>query len=276
MLLPFDCHLHTYYSPCGRKVDECNLPVARPELYLQQAARIGLQAMVFADHFVQNPAARGMIQFYKGSGPAILASLRSELERLTPPDGCEIYVGCETETLSTEWVGVDAAYSEKVDFVLVPTTHYHLPGSPQPASWAPQDVADHMLTMLEAVVGKPWLDSVAHPLSESEEIVGDLRAIYEMMDRGRLSDILGLAGENGVALEVNGAALRSSGSPNYSQVYAEVVRLAKARGVRFTYGSDAHDYRNLGITAATEAWLSDVGLSRADFLTPAELRAKRR
>ena len=87
--------------------------------------------------------------------------------------GCAVYIGCETETMSTEWIGVSEALSAELDFVLAPTVHYHLPGVPQPKSYAPADVAGHMLEMLQSVVAKPWIDSVAHPFAEREELIGD-------------------------------------------------------------------------------------------------------
>jgi histidinol phosphatase-like PHP family hydrolase len=236
---------------------------------------MGLSAIVFTDHFVEDPAAPGAVSFYATCGPAMIADLRAELARIEPPEGCHVYLGCETETMSTGWVGVSPATSAALDFVLVPTTHYHLPGVPRPASWAPGHVADHMLTMLEAVVTRPWLDSVAHPFAESEALIGDLRGIYDAMDRARLEDVLGLAARHGVALEVNASSLEAENMPHYAGVYAEIVRLAHGLGVRFTCGSDAHDHRDLGITPAAEAWIAAVGLTPDDFLTPEALRARR-
>jgi histidinol phosphatase-like PHP family hydrolase len=271
-VLPFDSHVHTYYSPCARGVDQSTNPVASPQRYFQRAEEIGLRAMIFTDHFVEDPTLPGLVLFYKSSGKAILRDLRLELERLSDTQVCDVFIGCETETLSTEWVGVSEATARELDFVLVPTTHYHLPGVPQPASMAPRDVAAHMLLMLESVVQKPWLDSVAHPFSEPETVIGDLRAIYDAMDKARLRDVLGLAARNGVALEVNGSSLTA---PNYAAIYREIVALAKSLGVRFTYGSDAHDSANLGMTQAAEAWIAASGLTPEDFLTPQMLRAKR-
>lgn len=274
-MLTFDSHVHTYYSPCARKRDEMGLPVASPQRHLQRAAELGLRSIVFTDHFVEDPTLPGVVLFYKGSGRAMLRDLRQELDRLNT-QGCEVFVGCETETMSTEWVGVSEAMARELDFVLVPTTHYHLPGVPQPESFSPRDVAAHMLLMFEAVASKPWLDSVAHPFAESESTIGDLRAIYDCMDKSRLRDALGLAARNGVALEVNASSLSVPGLPNYPAVYREIVALAKSVGVRFTFGSDAHNYADLGTTPEAEAWIAASGLAPADFLSPQDLRAKRR
>ncbi len=275
MLLTYDTHVHTYYSPCGRRVDAEGHSLAAPERYYERAAELGLQAIIFTDHFVKDPSAPGMVNFYKGSGPAILEDLCTEVVRFESSDGCKVYIGCETETLSPEWIGVGPEMASQLDFVLVPTTHYHLPGVPQPASFEPQDVAAHLLMMLESVVGRPWVDSVAHPFSESERVIGDLRRIYEAMDKAWLTDVLGLAAENGVALEVNDGSITSPNSPNYAGVYREIVRQAKQLGCRFTFGSDAHDYRRLGMSETTEAWIASAGLATDDFLSPAALRAKR-
>ena len=274
-MLHFDSHVHTYYSPCAHGVDKASRPVASPERYLQRAGEIGLRALVFTDHFIEDPALPGVVLFYKGSGEAILGNLRLELDRLPAVQGCDVFVGCETETMSTEWVGVGEAMAKELDFVLVPTTHYHLPGVPRPASYAPRDVARHMLVMLEAVARKPWLDSVAHPFAEIESLIGDLRAIYEAMDKARLRDVLGLAARNGVALEVNASCLTSPELPNYATVFREIVSLAKSLGVRFTFGSDAHGYANLGMTLEAETLITSSGLTPGDFLSPQMLRAKR-
>lgn len=243
--------------------------------YLARADELELEAVVFTDHFVEDPSAARSVPFYQESGPSIVHSLRARLAELERPNGCSVYVGCETETLSPEWVGVGPEMAEELDFVLVPTTHYHLPGVPQPPSFKPTDVAAHMLTMLESVVTKPWLDAVAHPFAEKEALIGDLRAIYEAMNLGRLGDILGVAAQNGIALEVNDAALRSESLPNYASVFGEIARLAKGIGVRFSFGSDAHEYRNLGMTSGVEAWIRTVGLVESDFVTPAQVRSGR-
>jgi histidinol phosphatase-like PHP family hydrolase len=177
--------------------------------------------------------------------------------------------------MSTEWVGVGTELARSLDLVLVPTSHYHLPGVPQPPGDGPAAMADHMLDMLQAVVLKPWVDAVAHPLADSEAVIGDLRRIYEAMDPARLHDVLGLAAENGVALEVNAGALLSPELPHYGEVYREVARQARAQGVRFTFGSDAHDYRKLGLSPDVEEWIVATGLNRDDFLTPADIAARR-
>ena len=276
MFLPFDTHVHTYYSPCARQLDEQLRPLAAPERYYQRAAELGLEAITFTDHMVEHPAAAGMVLFYKGSGPEILCNLRSELNFLEPPEGCKIYIGCETELLPGNRIGISRELAAQLDFVLVPTTHYHLRETPQPKSFAPHDVAEHMLTLLELVAREPWVDAIAHPFADPERIIGDLRRIYEAMDKARLEEILGLAAQNGVALEVNGSSVSKSESmPHYGEVYREIVGLAKKLGVRFTYGSDAHKYQNLGMSAAVEEWIRSAGLTARDFITPAELRAKR-
>jgi len=273
-VLPYDFHVHTYYSPCARELDEEGLPLAAPERHLARAAELGLKAIAFTDHFVQDPAAPGVVLFYKGTGPAMLANLRTELARLNLPPQVEVLVGCETETMRADWVGIDREFARTVDIVLVATSHYHLPGLPRPPSWAPADVAAHMLDMLEAVVRLSYIDAVAHPFANDENLIGDLRAIYEAMSRARLEDVLGLAVDRGVALEVNGAALVSEGMPHYPVIYAEICRTAKPLGVRFLYGSDAHDYRQLGMRPEVARWIEGVGLVEADFLVPDDLRAR--
>lgn len=272
--LPYDFHVHTYYSPCARKLDDEGLPLAAPERHLARAAQLGLTSIAFADHFVQDPAAPGVALFYKGTGPAMLANLRAELARVNPPPQVDVLVGCETETMRADWVGIEREFARTLDIVLVPTSHYHLSGVPRPSSWAPAVVAAHMLDMLEAVVPLDYVHAVAHPFADNEELVGDLRAIYEAMSRSRLEDVLGLAAERGVALEVNGAALTSERMPHYAVVYAEICRTARLLGARFLYGSDAHDYRKLGMQPDVARWIEEVGLVEADFLAPDDLRAR--
>jgi histidinol phosphatase-like PHP family hydrolase len=273
MRLDHDLHVHTYYSPCARREDAAGQPAATPERYFAQAPIMGLRLMVFTDHFVEDPTAPGMVQFYKGSGPAILRDLRAELARLETPSGLEILIGCETDTLAPGVPAISQKLAEQLDFVLVPTTHYHLTGIPQPRSFAPTDVAAHMLTMLESVVRLGWVDAIAHPFDEGEALVGDLRRIYDVMDKRHLDEILGLAADKGVALEVNGSAINSPNRPNYPAMYLPVVQRAKELGVRFTFGSDAHSLDMLGASPENEAWFALAGLEAGDFITPRELRA---
>lgn len=274
-VLDHDLHVHTYYSPCARREDAAGRPAATPQRYLERAPELGLHLLAFTDHFVEDPAAPGMVQFYKGSGLAILRDLRAELARLEPPEGLQILIGCETETLAPGAPAISRTLAEQLDFVLVPTTHYHLTGVPQPNSFAPQDVAEHMLLMLESVVRLGWVDAIAHPFDERESLVGDLRRIYDAMDKSHLDDILSLAAENDTALEVNGSAINSPNRPNYPAMYLPVVQRAKALGVLFTFGSDAHSLDMLGMSPENIAWLQDAGLAASDFVTPQALRARK-
>jgi len=178
--------------------------------------------------------------------------------------------------MRTDWIGIDPEFAYSLDLVLVATTHYHLRDVPRPPSWDPSDVAAHMLDRLEAVVGLDYVHAVAHPFSDHEDLIGDLRAIYEAISPARLRDVLALAAERGVALEVNGAALVSPRKLHYRVVYAEICRIAKRLGVRFIYGSDAHDYRKIGMTPEVARWIGEAGLSEADFLRPDDLQVRKR
>lgn len=275
MIAPYDMHAHTYYSPCGRRLTADGQPSATPALYRDEARRLGLQTIYLTDHLVQDPTDPAAPQFYKGSGPAILADLRHELARLDCADGVRFLVGCETETFSTEQVGIGPALAAQLDIVLVPTSHYHLTGAPQPESMAPADVARHMLTLLASVVAKPWLDVIAHPFAENEALIGDLRAIWEAMDRAWLTDILGEAARVKMAVEANAACLQDPAIPHYREVMAQFLPLARAQGCKLTIGSDAHQVDMLAWPLEVEGWLRDIGLAEADFLTPEELVARR-
>jgi len=275
MIIPYDMHAHTYYSPCGRRLTAAGKPAATPALYRDEALRLGIGAICLTDHFVEDPTNPAAPQFYKGSGPAIIADLRRELATLGEADGLRFLVGCETETFSIEHVGVSPATAAQLDIVLVPTSHYHLTGVPQPEGDAPADVARHMLTMLASVVAKPWLDVLAHPLAEREALIGDLRAIYEAMDRRWLSDILGQAACAQMAVEINAASLNDEGIPHYREVLADLLPLAQSLGCKFTLGSDAHSVDMLAWPLQIEGWVRGLGLDESDFLTPDTLLARR-
>ncbi len=275
MIAPVDMHAHTYYSPCGRRLTPDGRPSATPGLYLAEARRLGIQTVYLTDHFVEDPTDPAAPQFYKGSGPAIIADLRRELQALGDTGNVRFLVGCETETMSTEHVGVSRETAAQLDIVLVPTTHYHLTGTPQPDSSAPADVARHMLTMLASVVAKPWLDVVAHPFAENESLIGDLRAIWEAMDRNWLSDTLAQAAQAKMGIEVNAACLRDPAIPHYREVMAAFLPLARAQGCKLTIGSDAHQVDMLSWPIEVEDWLRSIGLTEADFATPEELVARR-
>jgi len=275
MIVPFDMHAHTYYSPCGRRLTADGQPAATPSLYATEAQRLGIGVIYLTDHFVEDPTDPAAPQFYKGSGPAILADLRRELAALGRQDGVRFMVGCETETYAAGRVGVSPALAAQLDIVLVPTTHYHLTGVPQPAGDAPTDVAHHMLTMLASVVCKPWLDVVAHPFAENESLIGDLRAIYDAMDENWLADILGRAAEVGMAIEANAASLSDAGIPHYREVMAQFLPMARAAGCKLSLGSDAHQVDMLAWPLQVEGWLRGLGLGEADFITPEDLVARR-
>jgi len=119
MIVDHDAHVHTNLSRCSHDPD------ATPAALIARAAAAGLKTIGFADH-LWDRAMPGASPWYRPQDLDHVLQTR----RLLPADtqGVRVLVGCETEFCGGGKVGLSRTGAERLDFVLVPFSHFHMKG----------------------------------------------------------------------------------------------------------------------------------------------------
>ena len=257
-----DFHVHTHHSPCAE--DKFN---AHPLRMLAHAESLGIKVIGFTDHFAQYP--EEAIPFLAPCGPAIIDRLREELQ--ANPTEVQALVGCEADQMALDALSIDAAYAERLDFVVVAASHFHLTGVQQPPSLEPRSVAEHFLAFLRAALEHGFVSAIAHPFYAPGNVLGDPETYMAQIRDAELYEIAELARENRIAMELNGHLGRE---PGYLRATKRFFQICRGVGVKLTFGSDAHHPRGLGSSPALEDAITFLGLGPDDFLSADELTSK--
>ena len=248
--LPLD--LHNHHRRCGH---------ARGELadYVAHAAAIGLPTLGVADHAPRfadphdHPLPR--IQMARSEYPRYLAEARELRERYA--GRLELLVGIEADFLpgherryreELEASGLDYVIGSVHDFG--PFHVYH------PDSWNGADRREIYRSYFEHVRGAArsgLFDVLGH--FDAVKVFGP--DVFEVA-ADEIEATLDAIAESGIAVEINTAGVRKCG-----EVFPrpELIARLHARGVAFTFGSDAHAPAELAFGAGAVArLLDDIGI----------------
>ena len=110
-----DFHIHSRLSSCSHD------PEQSPEQILRYAEREGLKTIVLTDHFWDERVPGASKWYSKQDYPHICQS-----KPLPQSEGIRFLFGCETEMDKDLTLGCSRELMEELDFILVPTTHFHM------------------------------------------------------------------------------------------------------------------------------------------------------
>ena len=112
-----DLHIHSQLSLCSGD------PAQNPARILQYAKDNNLKKIVLTDHYWDEriPGASGWYQKQN-------TEWTSQWGPLPQEDGIQFLFGAETDMAADGTIGVDRKTMERLDFVIVPTTHLHMGG----------------------------------------------------------------------------------------------------------------------------------------------------
>lgn len=233
-----DLHIHSQLSSCS------NDPEQTKERILQYAEENGFKTICLTDHF-WDETVEGASAWYARQDYAHICAAKP----LPQTERVRFLFGCETELNASLTVGVSREKLELLDFIIIPTTHFHMKGytiSLEQAANA-ESRANAWVKRLEAVLN---MDLPFHKVGiahltcsliapKREEYLDVLRRIpTEAMEQ-----LFRKAAEVGVGIELN------SSDMDFQDAEADVVlrpyRVAKACGCKFYLGSDAHQPKEL-------------------------------
>ncbi|NMA95947.1 MAG: PHP domain-containing protein [Clostridiales bacterium] len=259
-MISHDIHIHTHLSSCSSD------PEATPENYIRLAKELGIEVLGFSDHFWDSNV-EGASDWYRPQNFEHIMQIKD----MMPEDtlGVKVLIGCETEYCGDGKLGITREVAEKLDFVLVPTSHVHMKGFTVPA-WInkPKDVANIMVEYFKDVTQYDFVTGLAHPFyplsyKNVDEIVG-------CISDEELQECFGMAQEADMSIEINTCNLPSTKDAEtdlyHDDVYINMYNIAKKMGCKFHLGTDAHSIgafsRNTRLKESVEKIL---GLTNEDI-----------
>lgn len=235
-----DYHIHSRISLCSNDPEQNN------ERILQYAKENGFSRICLTDHHWQKNIPGVWGDFYWEQD---LEHIQQALP-LPQADGVEFLFGCETDMNCQMIVGVSKEEWDLFDFIIVPTTHFHMEGfslSKEDAKTT-EGRARAWVNKLEALLEQdlPFHKlGVAHLAcslidgSSREAYLSVLDAIpAEEMERLFLK-----AAQRGCGIELNSSDMAFSDEE--ADRVLRMFRIAKQCGCKFYLGSDAHHPKEL-------------------------------
>ena len=237
-----DLHIHSQLSSCSSD------PEQTPARILQYALNTGLTTICLTDHF-WDPAVPGASDWYKVQD---LDHIRESLP-LPQAETVRFLFGCETDMDKNFTIGVSDKTLEELDFIIIPTTHMHMPGFTIEADVGFDEDGikrrrELYIKRFEKVLSADlpfYKVGIAHltcPLACMQPKDGILQLIDGIPDE-TFRELFTTAAKKGLGIELNFGAFKYSGKEKESEY--RPFRIAKECGCKFYFGSDAHHPRDL-------------------------------
>ncbi len=233
-----DLHIHSHISLCSSDPEQTN------DRILRYAKENGLNTICLTDHF-WDETVDGASDWYSKQGYGHIKAAKP----LPQSEGIRFLFGCETELNSSLTLGISEEKYDTFDFIIIPTTHFHMKGytlSEEEASSA-ENRAKAWVNRFAAVLNMDLPFSkigIAHLTCgliapTREEFLEVLRLIPE----DEMRKLFIRAAKLGVGIELNSSDM--SFADNEADIVLRIYKIAKECGCKFYLGSDAHHPKSL-------------------------------
>ena len=228
-----DIHIHSQISVCS------NDPQQTPERILQYGIDNGLKTLCLTDHF-WDKTIDGASDFYAVQDyERISAALP-----LPQAEGVRFLFGCETEMDRFHRLGITRETIDKLDFVIIPTTHFHMVGYTlfKKELRSSKTRAKAWVERFEALLN---MDLPFHKIGVAHlccGLIAPTRRVFlntiKAIPEDDMRRLFTKSAQLGVGIELNADDM------NFKEKEADTVlrpfRIAKECGCKFYMGSDAH------------------------------------
>lgn len=253
-----DLHIHSHISSCSNDPEQTN------ERILRYAEENGLTTVCLTDHFWDERVDGASGWYAKQNFEHI-----SKAKPLPQTDSVRFLFGCETELNSQLTVGVSKDGYDAFDFIIIPTTHFHMRGYTltEEELASPETRAKAWVRRLEAVLD---MDLPFHKVGIAHLTCGliaptreEYLATLDALPDRDMEELFTKASRVGVGIELNSSDM--SFKDEEMNTVLRPYRIAKKQGCRFYLGSDAHHPRTLdGAKAIFERAVDMLGLEEKD------------
>ena len=224
-----DLHIHSTLSLCSGD------PRQNAETILAYGKENGFRTLCLTDH-AWDPAVPGASRWYAAQP---LSRSKSVLP-LPQSEGVRFLFGCETDMDKNGVIGVSPKTVEELDFLIVPTTHLHMPGFTVVGNEDAAARAELWISRFEALLDAPLpFRKVGAAHLTCHTIYGDRTPeVIGLLPKEEMHRLFEKAAGRGIGIELNFPARDAAKSD--AQVMLLPYRIAKEEGCRFYLGSDAH------------------------------------
>ena len=236
-----DLHVHSHLSPCGHKD-------MSPAAIINAAGGQGIDYLGITDHI------------HPYTDLSILDRLREEVAEVVSP--VKVYIGCEADILDVGESMVSEALMSKVDYVMAAANHFHMGHVIRPVIRSKRDAALYFLDMFKYAASLEQVDIIAHPFYVMPGTF-DPQTPAELTEEDLLPAIE-LAARNGIAMEISRKIWASDQIPFFIFFY----KLCKRVGLKFAFGSDAHQIIDVGRTRLMKPLVREIGIEDDDIWLP--------
>jgi len=254
-----DFHVHTSYSPCAKIKSE-----ATPLEMVGKSEELGMKTIGFSDHFVQYPPYP--TPKWKDCNVKMIESLQNDVVKIHTQ--VQILIGVEADVVAKDKLSIDKRFAKELDYVIVSASHFHLPGIEKPKSTNILDIAQHYVNRLKIALCFDFVSIIAHPFKTPYNPLGSPLDYLNKIPLGQLYDIAKISKQKKIAMEIN-AILGID--KDYLTAISDFIAVCKEVGVKFTYGSDAHNKTALVPSSGIEKAINALNLKPSDFLKTNEL-----
>lgn len=254
-----DYHVHSGLSSCS------NDPEQTPERILAYAKENGFTSLCLTDHFWDS-AVPGASRWY---APQDFAHI-SQAKPLPKADGIEYMFGCETDMDKFLTLGIAPGTFDKLDFIVIPTTHLHMDGwtLTEEDARSLKRRSELWVTRLEALLN---MDLPFHKIGIAHLATGllakssreDYLTVLRQIPDEDMERLFRKAAALGAGIELNSDDMKYADEER--DTVLRMFRIAKACGCKFYCGSDAHHPKGLDEAKAIyERAIDDLGLEESD------------
>ena len=257
-----DLHIHSQLSSCSAD------PLQNTQAILDYAKQNNYDYLCLTDHYWDEKVPGASNWYMPQNTPHIEKALP-----LPQDEKVHFYFGCETDMDKYGTIGISPETIDKLDFVIIPTTHLHMNGF----TIAEEDRTVEKRTELYVWRFNHLLDmdlpfhkiGVAHltcPLMARDNPDDHIKVLNNI-DDATFTELFEKASKKGIGIELNfNYPIASEEDRNAT---LRPYRIAKKCGCKFYFGSDAHHPDTLaGALNRFTAIRDDLGLEESDKFNP--------
>lgn len=257
-IIDHDYHIHSFLSPCSRDPEQSS------ENILRYGIENGFRHICLTNHLWDTTKKN----FYLDP-PDQKYSYLSQALPLPQAKGTQFHFGCETDMDKNFVPGIEKETFDKLEFVIISTTHLQLTGKTIEADATLSDRAELYIRRLEKVLECGFDFSkvgIPHPASNHASPENPFNELFDKIGRENVKYIFSRVAESGAGVEINSFDFNFDNKPSkHADAIIEFYGILKECGCRFYLGSDAHHPDALRRAPRSfETAVNELGLTEDD------------